>query len=87
MAVQRPLTRLVYFRVSEEEFLQLAAIRDVQRFRSISEVARSAVKHMLEQDHSGTAPGQDEISRLSDRVAELARHIEALLRTEPEEVC
>jgi hypothetical protein len=81
MAVQRPLTRLVYFRVSEEEFVQLTGIRDMQGLRSISEVARSAVKHMLDQEISHGATGEEEISRLSERVADLARSIEALLRT------
>jgi hypothetical protein len=85
MAVQRPLTRLVYFRVSEEEFLQLAVIRDRQGLRSISEVARGAVKHLLGRDFPHVVGGQDSLSRLSDRVADLARSIDALLAVSHED--
>ena len=48
MSVARPRSRLVYFRVSEDEFQKLSSMCDgAEGARSISELARSAVNRMI----------------------------------------
>ena len=43
MAVLKPRNRIVYFRVSEEEFQNLRAYCETYGARSVSDLARSAV--------------------------------------------
>jgi hypothetical protein len=47
MSVQKPRTRVVYFRISEEEFGQLNRLCETQGARSLSDLARTAMQHML----------------------------------------
>ncbi len=47
MSVLNPRNRLVYFRVSEDEFLQFSEMCTSSGARSISDLARSAMKQML----------------------------------------
>jgi hypothetical protein len=48
MSVAKPRNRLVYFRVSEEEFQKLASMcHGTDGTRSISDLARSAVNRMI----------------------------------------
>jgi hypothetical protein len=55
MSVLKPRNRLVYFRVSEEEFLQFSRMCQSVGARSLSDLARSAMHRMLVQ-------GSDEAS-------------------------
>lgn len=54
MSVLRPRKRLVYFRVSEEEFQRLASVCHSAGARSISDLARTAVERFIttDGDHS-----------------------------------
>jgi hypothetical protein len=52
MSVARPRNRLVYFRVSEDEFQRLSGMcHGAEGARSISELARSAVNRMLSEQN------------------------------------
>ena len=63
MAVLRPRNRIVYFRVSEDEFHQVHRVCQATGARSISDLARSAMRNMIQ------APQQDQPSRLFDRLS------------------
>jgi len=47
MPVLKPRNRLVYFRVSEDEFLQFSAMCQSAGARSLSALARTAMQRML----------------------------------------
>ena len=47
MAVLKPRERLVYFRVSEDEFRQFVSICERAGARSLSDLARSAVQRLI----------------------------------------
>lgn len=48
MSVLKPRTRLIYFRVSEEEFQKLNSVCQDEGARSMSDLARSAMSRLLE---------------------------------------
>jgi hypothetical protein len=50
MSVLKPRNRLVYFRVSEDEFQQFNQMCESVGARSISDLARSAIQRMIQQD-------------------------------------
>ena len=84
MAVLHPRNRLVYFRVSEDEFLQLVSMCETEGLRSISDVARSAVKRMIDDSAPSSSSRDEALKVLSENVAELGRNLEwliALLRS------
>ena len=47
MAVLKPRERLVYFRVSEDEFHQFLGVCEQEGARSVSDLARSAVQRLI----------------------------------------
>lgn len=47
MAVLKPRERLVYFRVSEDEFRQFVSVCEQAGARSVSDLARSAVQRLI----------------------------------------
>ena len=48
MSVLRPRNRLVYFRISEDEFQRLRDLCDSEGARSISDLARLAVERLVQ---------------------------------------
>jgi hypothetical protein len=77
MAVTKPRNRLVFFRVSEEEFQQLTMLcHDGTVARSISELARSAVSRLLADHQMGEQPVISQLRRLDQTVKEVQRTIE-----------
>ncbi len=60
MPILKPRSRLVYFRVSEDEFHEFSQMCAVAQARSISDLARSAMKQMRKQQ------AQDEL--MADRL-------------------
>jgi hypothetical protein len=77
MAVTKPRNRLVFFRVSEEEFQQLTMLcHDGTVARSISELARSAVSRLLADHQMGEQPVMSQLRRLDQTVKEVQRTIE-----------
>lgn len=47
MAVLKPRERLVYFRISEDEFHQFLDVCEQEGARSVSDLARSAVQRLI----------------------------------------
>lgn len=47
MAVLKPRERLVYFRISEDEFRQFVSVCEQEGARSVSDLARSAVQQLI----------------------------------------
>jgi hypothetical protein len=47
VAVLKPRERLVYFRVSEDEFRQFASVCEQAGARSVSDLARNAVQRLI----------------------------------------
>ncbi len=47
MAVLKPRERLVYFRISEDEFRQFVSVCEQAGARSVSDLARNAVQSLI----------------------------------------
>ena len=71
MSVLKPRSRLVYFRVSEDEFVQFSAMCQSVGARSLSALVRTAVQRML------TAP-QDE-GQLAEKLKAFDEQASALI--------
>lgn len=50
MAVRKPRSHILYFRVTEEEHKQLLALCDSTGARSLSHLIRTAIQRLLSQD-------------------------------------
>ena len=86
MSVLKPRNRLVYFRVSEDEFQQFNQMCATVGARSISDLARSAIQRMIH-DGNHAVPGNDPVAAkltvLETIVGDLDRkvqHLTTLLR-------
>jgi hypothetical protein len=83
MSVLKTRSRVVYFRVSEDEFNNFLKMCHAAKARSLSDLARSALQRMLrEQEESETLADRlktfDElISRVNEKLTEMGE----LLRT------
>jgi hypothetical protein len=66
LSAVKPRTRIVYFRISEEEFTEFCGLCEAQGVRSLSELARLAVRSMLQPNKA---------SDVSERLGELERCI------------
>jgi hypothetical protein len=75
MGVSQPRSRIVYFRLSEQEFCQLVKACEAAGERSVSELVRCAVKRVL-----AAGAQQDDLSRLNASVQALTRVVKALQR-------
>jgi hypothetical protein len=51
VAVLKPRERLVYFRVSEDEFRQFVSVCEQAGARSVSDLARNAVQRLIADGH------------------------------------
>jgi hypothetical protein len=65
----KPRTRVVYFRISEEEFTRFCDLCEARGARNLSELARIALYSLIQ--HGGQAPNQD----VSDRLTGLERSV------------
>lgn len=81
MAVIRPRSRMVYFRVTEEEFLKLDQACRASGARSISDLARHAIEGILQNggDRVEDNQGQMELLRKIDLLTKLVEKLEARL--------
>jgi hypothetical protein len=76
MPVVNPRNRLVYFRLSEDEYSELSDICQQRGARSMSELARSAVMRMsngMPEDDTARHALFRAISQLTERVNELTQ--------------
>ena len=82
MSVIRPRNRLVYFRVSEDEYKQFNQLCKSAGARSISDLARSAMERMVSE--SKAAGRQDEVVKrlniLDEVIAELSTRLQKVNR-------
>jgi hypothetical protein len=71
----------VYFRVTEEEFLQLKQLCDTEGARSISDLARDAVGRMILQNGSGGEVRERlrEINRVLDELNQSLRIVNQMM--------
>lgn len=70
MAVLKPRERLVYFRISEDEFRQFSSVCEQAGARSVSDLARNAVQRLI-------AEGQQQ--REGQELEEKMRVLEGLI--------
>jgi DNA-binding transcriptional regulator GbsR (MarR family) len=82
MAVLKPRERLVYFRVTEDEFHQFASVCEQEGARSISDLARSAVQRLIaecnrEREAERLAPKMELLEKL---IAEVTCQLQSLAR-------
>lgn len=81
MPVLRPRNRIVYFRVSEDEFRQVNRVCQATGARSISDLARSAMRNMIQGPHDQPSRLFDRLSMLETLVADLNDQIHQLTLT------
>jgi hypothetical protein len=80
MAVLKPRTRLVYFRVSEDEFERFSSLCERHHTRSISELARQAMERLIAEAALDAACGNPRIEDLSRLIMHLSNQLEELIR-------
>jgi hypothetical protein len=82
VSILKPRTRIVYFRVSEEDFLRLTDLCPRHGARSISELVRSAVQEMLHETPSPADDGRAVVERLEaldKTISEMNRNLKRLM--------
>ena len=80
MAVLKPRERLVYFRISEDEFHQFLSLCEQEGARSVSDLARNAVQRLIagcnrQREDEDLAPKIQLLERL---IAEVSSQLEFL---------
>jgi hypothetical protein len=83
VAVLKPRERLVYFRISEDEFRQFVSVCEQEGARSVSDLARSAVQRLIADGHrhqEGEELAQ-KMHRLEQLIAAVTEQLELLTRT------
>jgi len=81
MSLMRPRNRIVYFRLSEEEFNKLSQMcSTADGARNVSELSRSAVQKLILNQPSGSNGEVYEVlNRMQTTVSELNRKVEYLV--------
>ena len=80
MSVLKPRTRVIYFRISEEEFGKLSELCETQGARSLSDLARTAMRGMLGQatEQAGTDAVATKLETLERMLAELNQALRSM---------
>jgi hypothetical protein len=78
MTVLKRRTRLIGFRLSDEEYCELEALSSSEGARSLSDFVRSSLLKLLAES-SSEIPVETEIRRLKRRVSELQRRVKTLV--------
>ena len=88
MAVLKPRERLVYFRISEDEFHQFLSVCEQEGARSLSDLARNAVQRLIasgnrQKQEDGLAPRVEILEKL---IAEVSAQLQLLatLKSQPD---
>ncbi|MGQ9918788.1 MAG: hypothetical protein ACUVS7_15375 [Bryobacteraceae bacterium] len=76
MTVMRARSRLVYFRVSEDEYAWLHAMCEQTGARSLSDLVRT----LLKERRDGGSHGADAVEQLRERIEKLTLLVEKLER-------
>ncbi len=72
----KPRSRLVYFRISEDEFTKFCGLCEEQGVRSLSELARLAVRSMLQSERKADLSAR--LGEIERCILELNRHLRTL---------
>lgn len=78
MSVLKTRTRLIYFRVSEDEYQRFSDICRSSGSRSISDLARSAMERMMQADSPQEAQVSTKLALLEAAVSELSNKVHNL---------
>ena len=80
MAVLKPRERLVYFRISEDEFRQFVSVCEQAGARSMSDLARSAVQRLIADGNRQREDEElaDKMHRLERLIAEVTEQLQIL---------
>ena len=78
MSVLKPRTRVVYFRLSEDEYEQLSRFCVNGNARSVSDFARSAVQEMLQRERSVEPEMMKIIQQLDKAIHQLTKRLDQL---------
>jgi len=79
MAVLKPRNRLVYFRVSEEEFDQFTRVCEQEGARSLSDLFRLAMSRTVNGSHADTTePVAGRLKKLDELIGELTVRMQQL---------
>ena len=78
VSVLKPRSRLVYFRISDDEFAKYAKLCESVRARSLSDLARSAVNRMLVASESPAAHIPTDELKLAGEIARLNVQLETI---------
>lgn len=92
MSVSNPRNRLVYFRISEDEFKRFSTLRELRGARSISDLARLAMQDLIDPRYhldlghvsNKLALLEMRISNLDEKVNELA--VSLVRQTSPTDI-
>jgi hypothetical protein len=76
LSAVKPRTRIVYFRISQEEFTEFCGLCEAQGVRSLSELARLAVRSMLQPNKASDV--SERLGELERCILELNRQIKSL---------
>lgn len=87
MAVLKPRERLVYFRISEDEFRQFVSVCEQEGARSVSDLARSAVQRLIAEGHRHREGEElaEKMHRLEQLIAAVTEQLQLLTRTQGSE--
>src|ERR1700693_672720 len=85
MAVLKPRERLVYFRISEDEFHQFLGVCEQEGARSVSDLARSAVQRLItdgnrDREEREIAPKVEMLEQLIGELTAQVRLLTTLLQ-------
>ena len=78
MAVFKPRTKLVYFRVSEDDFQEFSRACEREGARSLSDLARSAMQQAMNGPKSEDAAASSHLNQLESLIGELSTCLERL---------
>ena len=79
MSVKNPRTKIINFRLSEEEFERLKSACQGNGSRSVSDFARSAVLWCLEEQVTSNSFGSGHSSLVDEKIASLETRVEQLV--------
>jgi hypothetical protein len=85
VAVLKPRERLVYFRISEDEFHQFLGVCEQEGARSVSDLARSAVQRLItdgnrDREERDLAPKVEVLEQLIGELTAQVRLLTVLLQ-------
>jgi len=84
VAVLKPRERLVYFRISEDEFRQFVNVCEQEGARSVSDLARSAVQRLIADGHRQKEDDEmtEKMHKLEKLIAAVTEQLQMLVTTQ-----